>query len=115
MPSTSGIAEQFKWPPKSVLAVYTGVKGRPLARSTDRTLDLSDLLMTSSERRRVIFGLSTTSRTWWDWNEARLDKIERLIRYQFEFEGFSVKITRLSGYINSCEYEYRWRLSVSPI
>lgn len=115
MPSTSRISEHFKWPPKCEIGIYTGDKGKPLLRSTDRTLDLCDALMLNHERRRVIFGLSTRSSQWLDWNETRLDKIERLIRYDLEFDGYSVKITRLFDYIESCEYEFRWRLSITAL
>ena len=89
--------EQYMWPPKPLLSFYTG-RGKLLFQSKDRRLDLSDSLMLHWRpvSRTVTFGLRSESTRWRTWNEDAIAKMEWLIRYDLNFDAYTVTIKRLT-------------------
>lgn len=104
--------EQFKWPPRSRLAFYRRTK--LLFAETDRELDLSDTLMGiwPYYSRTVYMGISSRSTRWKSWTEEKLQKIEDLIRYDLDFDGYRVTITRLTEARRPCTKEFLWKLRI---
>jgi hypothetical protein len=114
--------EIFLWPPLSTLQFYTHPPKRNIF-THDRQFDLSDNLTAGVTPKRGIkcfFGISTLSKDWDIWSEKNLKKIEKHIRYDLNFDGFSVQIERFTDPICkstkkkniSCENEFIWRLSI---
>jgi hypothetical protein len=106
--------DEFMWPPKSVLC-FTNGRGKELFRSTDRRLDLSDYLMLwwPHASRTIYMNLKSKSTKWESWSESNLKSIEDLIRYDLDFDGYRVSITRVSSIGGKCVEYFRWKLMIS--
>lgn len=106
----------YMWPFKSRLAFYSG-RGTLLFESRDRHLDLSDTLMLHWDKisRSVTFGLRIDSAKPEKWNEDKLLSIENLIRYDLNFDAYSVTISRLGRPGTLCSTEFCWRLIIRPM
>lgn len=104
---------EFKWPPKCQIA-FGNRKNTPFFDSTDRELDLADTLMSFYEgtSRKVYMSLQSRSKKWISWNETNLEKVESLIRYDLEHDGYSVRIKRLGDVGSPCAQAFVWKLSI---
>jgi hypothetical protein len=106
--------QKYAWPSRSKLNFYDGWK-RLLLSTTDRMFDLSDGLMLNwNKQSRIIYlGISTKNQKIKFWDEENIEKIENLIRYDLNFDWYSVSIDRLSegGRIPGSE-EYLWKLRI---
>jgi hypothetical protein len=115
MGSTS--RDAYRWPPGAVLSFYRP-DSTPIHSVRTRDLDLADTLMLnwSESKRSVIFGLRCPKHEWSWWSEELLQFAEGLIRYDLEFDGYAVKITRLTSKRGapqlSCACEFRWQLDI---
>lgn len=109
-------SEEFKWPPTSRISLKNG-KGKELFASCDRDLDLSDTLMLRWKfvSRTVYFGLRTFSKKWKSWDEENIKKVEWLIRYDLNFDAYSVSVKRLGDVNVPCENEFLWKLVIRPM
>lgn len=104
----------FLWPMGSVLQFYTGRK-RLLRSSKDRRLDLSDTLMLcwNKDSRTVYLGVRCKGNPELLWDEAYVSQIESQIRYDLNFDGYSVTIQRLSALDEMPrETEFLWKLRI---
>ena len=106
-----------RWPPKSHL-VFATKRGDVFFTSKDFRLDLADSLMLAWPKasRVVYLSLSTRGARWEKWDEANLQSIEDRIRYDLNFDGYSVSIRRVPGQRRSrhCTRPFTWRLHVRP-
>ena len=120
------IAEYFAWPPFSRLNFYRNspikiksTKSQQLIFSSeDRMLDLADNLMRNVDSAEIYFGLVTFSHLWEDWTEKNVQRIEELIKYDLEFDGYNVAIQRITNVSRSrgdtpCHSEFVWKLNIS--
>lgn len=109
-------SEKYKWPPKCHINFKNG-RGRLLLESTDRDLDLSDSLMLNWDyiSRTVYLGLSTSNKKWKIWDQANIEKIEKLIRDDLNFDAYSVTIKRISKTGLLCTDEFIWKLLIRPM
>ena len=105
--------EQFRWPPRSNLNFYKR-RSVLLFSSSDRDLDLSDSLMANctKESRTVYMGVSTDSVNWPTWDEGAIKIIEELINYDLSFDGYRVRLERLSKINCPCSEEFKWKLLI---
>jgi hypothetical protein len=109
----------LSWPPRCRLNFYVPY-GRGLSldeSSTDRSCDLgdiTDMLMGNYKSRTIYFGLSGRSKKWLAWDEACLQNIEKLIKYDLTFDGeFRVLIARDTIDENlPCTEEFIWKLNI---
>jgi hypothetical protein len=109
-----------KWPPFSKLNFYIRPPTLVLS-SEDRWLDLTDNLTNMVESGKpVYFGVTTISHLWETWTEDNLRTIEELIEEDITFDGYSVKIERITDPICrysrnqdiSCNREFLWKLKL---
>lgn len=113
------LSERVKWPPKCVLTFSDG-RGKVWLQTTDRAYDLADRLMLSHPHstRVVHLSVSTESEKWDHWTEENVGKVEEHIRYDLEFDGYSVRLRRLSKVSrtgpSACWVPFQWRLSIRP-
>jgi hypothetical protein len=106
----------YLWPRSTCLTFYTK-GGRSLVSIRRRKFDLYDALMQRHRYRTAYLGIATRSDSWPRWTNEALDRIEARIRYDFEFESFSAKLTRMTPVVQPaqpCTEEFRWRLQVRP-
>jgi hypothetical protein len=96
---------------------FKNSRGKLLFDSTDRDLDLSDALMLHwpAVSRTVYLGLNTTSKRWSTWTDEAVKKIEWLIRYDLNFDAYTVSIKRLRDLGDSCANEFVWKLNIRPM
>lgn len=115
---------KYSWPPLSRLQFYT--TWPHIVRTTeDPFFDLSDALgwdVGHGDEKTVYMGLRTYSPDWSVWDEAALKKIEKLIRYDLNFDGFDVAIERVSPELidqgselvaQRCSDEFLWHLTIT--
>jgi len=104
------------WPFNSKFSFYS-VKGELLFQSRNRHLDVSDTLMLHWDKvsRSITMGLSIQSEKSLTWSEDRLKSIEALIRYDLNFDAYSVTISRLGKAGTRCSTEFRWMLIIRPM
>jgi hypothetical protein len=106
------------YPPKSIIAFYDcdSIRNRHdhlIFWTRDRLIDLSDHFG-SSGRARICVGITTESRRWGRWTEENIKRVETRFRYDLKFDGFSVRVRRLSTKRNhACAEEFLWRLIIS--
>lgn len=103
----------FLWPPRVRLFAY-GARDRLLWERTARDLDLADSLMLAwpHESRTVRLGMITKSIHWPAWSEKALSDVEKLMRYDLGFDGYTVTLRRLSVLGGPCTDEFRWLLRI---
>jgi hypothetical protein len=109
-------SEEFKWPPKCHISFRNG-RGKLLFDSTDRDLDLSDTLMLNWNpmSRTVYMGLRTSSKNWKTWTDENIKKIEWLVRYDLNFDGYSVSVKRITEINVYCRNEFVWQLVIRTV
>lgn len=103
----------FLLPAGTVLTFYNGCDV-PLFRSESRDFDLADRLMLDwpHDSRTIRLGALVTNRRWLEWGEDKISRIEALIRYDLEFDGYRVQMKRLNVPGTECMYEFRWQLHI---
>jgi hypothetical protein len=108
--------DESTWPELCQIRIYEEHQGIMLT-TTDREFDLADNLMSFYAERVNYFGLSSLSTNKWGrWDESNIKKIEKLIKTDLEFDGYSVAINRMSETGGYCSNEFVWRLDIdSPI
>ena len=114
MPERERIPAKYKWPACGRLTFYRR-KDIPLFGTSDRMFDLSDELMGWNwphDSRTIYMGVSTKSVRWKRWSNEALEKIELLIRYDLGFDGYRVRIARLTAGSPSCSTEFLWKLQI---
>ena len=114
--------EEYAWPPLSKITFYSEEPPKYITHDKNRMLDLTDSLMRSCDERTAYFGLSSISHLWETWSEENLEEIESLIKYDLEFDGFTVEVERITDSI--CQYtkkqdipctkEFIWKLDIFP-
>jgi hypothetical protein len=106
-------SEEYAWPPKCRLSFHDG-RGQLIMQSSDRDLDLADTLMLSwpHRQRTVQLSLRTLGVKWVLWSDENLRRIEDLVRYDLNFDGYSVSMARLEGAGRSCREEAVWKLVI---
>jgi hypothetical protein len=105
---------EFRWPPKPTLRFYDG-RGKVFLTEANSGLDLFDALMLFWQRksRTVCFGVQSCGRNWPTWTEPRLKHVERLIKYDLNFDGCDVSISRVTKRRwQPCTREFRWKLKM---
>ena len=120
------IKEDFAWPPFSRLNFYrrspvkikSAQSQQLILSSEDRMLDLADNLMRNVDSAEIYFGLVTFSHLWEDWTEKNVRRIEELIKYDLEFDGYNVEIQRITNVSKSrgdtpCHSQFVWKLNIS--
>jgi len=108
------LSGMFRWPPKPIFTFYNG-RGKVLFSETDPHLDLSDTLMLHwlHPSRLVYIGIRSAGSSWPTWTEARLRHVERLIKYDLNFDGDYVSIKRVTRHRwQPCTREFRWKLHI---
>jgi len=105
------IDKHLLFPPRCKIAFYR-TNGSRIGSTRERQVDLTDAVVPFTARRTIVLGLSTRSKLWKNWTESNLKRIEDLIRYDFGFDGLTVRIRRVSKRSIPCEKEFRWKLSV---
>lgn len=106
--------ESFAWPSRSRLSFYDGWEKLKFS-TTDRLYDLADGLMMSwnKKSRTIYFGLSTKSARFKMWNREALESIENRIKYDLNFDGYSVTISRVTSELGKpCSCEFMWKLNI---
>jgi hypothetical protein len=112
---------QFSLPPLCQLRVYHSTRG--LAYVTeDPFFDFADHLTRNVGRRpKVVYiGLLTRSPDWHEWTAANLQRVENAIRHDFAFDGYDVRIERVSPereegrqMVPLCSSEFIWTLAIT--
>ena len=109
---------EMAWPPFCRMNFYSGHPNLVFS-SEDRMLDLADTLPYNmpNSGRTVYLGLSTICHEWKTWNNVNLRKIEKHIKYDLGFDGYKVKLTRISKtdpkWKKCCSQEFIWELDIS--
>jgi len=101
----------YGWPPRSVVRIY-GRNGVLLCLSRDREADLTDEIFRHWYRaqRTVVLGVQTMSTRWKVWNDDLQNHIEQYVQYDLNFDGYRVRISRLTDLTQPCRQEARWKL-----
>ena len=121
------IPERYKWPPRMMMRFF----GRGLAparsrrdrpsldedtasfTSRDRELDLVDYIFASDwpfDQRTFEIEIVSRSKRWISWNEKELGRVEEIIKADFNYDGYRVKILQISGMGEPCSTPMRWRV-----
>lgn len=104
-------SNQYNWPKGSRLSFYNG-KGELQLRFKRRSVDFSDELMLNwgPGQRTIYFGLRLAQGD--EWSDKLVEECEWRIRYDLNFDGYSVRIVRLSQVSVNFPEEYLWRLVI---
>lgn len=108
------LAEEFRWPPRPTFFFYS-TRGTELFSETDTHLDLADTLMLHwpCKSKKLIFGIKAAGSSWPTWTEARLQHVEKRIKYDLNFDGYSVSIQRVTPRRwQPCTKEFQWELAI---
>ncbi|TPG23457.1 hypothetical protein EAH83_06170 [Variovorax ginsengisoli] len=99
-----------------MLMTITNKRGKVFYRTKDRLFDLFDNLMAwwSPATRTVYLSISSKGADWKRWDDHNLLAVESLIRYDFNFDGCSVKVERLTASARAlpCTEPFQWRLRI---
>jgi hypothetical protein len=100
----------YLWPADCSLIVRDE-HGVELFRSSDRRFDLADNVMSRNfSERKVIIAFQIDS--WQpDSSETEASRLENLITYDFEFDGYLVSLSRLEETIADT---YAWQVQIQP-
>ena len=98
----------YLWPSRSTLVVRD--RYGEVCRSSDRRFDLADAIMLSAKTAQRTVTLSFILDDPPDKDMA--PDLEKLIRYDIEFDGYSVKLEQQEPYDFMVSYE--WRLRIRP-
>lgn len=106
--------------PRRVKVCFYTPRGRLLKSSTTRRLDLFDTVVLWSSQRTItiLMGLSTQAVEWKLWTNEAIQRLEEVIRRDFEFDGCTVKLIRKTvvgrGRRPLCSSEFLWKLWLRP-
>lgn len=102
-----------QWPAHSKIKCMDS-NGEIIAESARSRLDLSDSLMHTRNSLLCKVEVSTKSADWTTWNSFSVKRIEDHIIYDLEFDGYTVKIHRLSKPGRTlCSKPFLWELEIS--
>jgi hypothetical protein len=104
-----------RWPPKVKIYIYDEDSSL-IDESKHIRYDLSDNLMLSwpDTKRTVYLGMETLSANWPIWDDESLKCVEARIKYDLNFDGNDVVITRITKtYKQPCSKEFIWKLDIS--
>ena len=110
------VEEKYKWPARGWLTFYRHNHRVFLFRTSDRRFNMADKLMAPwfPNHRIVYMGAVTKSPRWREWDEENLKKIEWLIKYDLNYDGYLVYIERLTTDKILCSKEFLWKLKIRP-
>lgn len=103
-----------QWPPHSTI-VCRDADQKVLARSSRSRLDLSDSLMHGDidEIVECTIDVSVAAEPWTTWKRENVEKIERHIAYDLNFDAYEVQITRVSTPGRTlCSKPFTWSLKI---
>lgn len=106
----------IQWPPHSKITCLD-LDDRIIVESKRSRLDLSDSLMLHYNEGKPLtcyIEVSTKSIEWKSWNSINVGRVESRISYDLEFDGYKVKIDRISKPSKTlCKRPFRWLLEIS--
>ncbi|WP_156513243.1 hypothetical protein [Bordetella ansorpii] len=106
----------IQWPPHSKI-ICLDFEDKVIAESKRSRLDLSDALMLNYQEEKPLtcyIDISTKSTEWRSWNSINVGRVESRIAYDLEFDGYKVKIDRISKPEKTlCRRPFRWLLEIS--
>lgn len=102
------------WPTYSKITCFS-MSNNIIAQSKRSRLDLSDSLMLERAAPFVCsIEVSTKAKDWTTWNSENVSKIEDHISYDLEFDGYKVKIERVSKPGKTlCSKPFKWILEIA--
>jgi hypothetical protein len=113
--------EKHAWPELGELTVYYEPPKRAIS-SRERMFDLADGVgsVLDDGGTTLYIGVSSESPKWLEWSDERLRHVETQIKYDFNYDGYKVKVQRQStifAYPNSkvrksCASEMVWKVTV---
>ena len=102
-----------QWPAHSKIKCMNS-NGEIIAESARSRLDLSDSLMGRRYSLLCTIDVSTRAIDWTTWNLGNVKRIEDHIVYDLEFDGYTVKIQRISKPGRTlCSKPFSWGLEIS--
>lgn len=105
-----------QWPSHSKIICFT-LNDKIIAESKRSRLDLSDSLMLGRESTEPFLcsiEISTKDDDWTTWNSENVRRIEGHISYDLEFDGYKVKIERVSKPGKTlCSKPFKWNLEIA--
>ncbi|MCX8519799.1 MAG: hypothetical protein ORN21_06675 [Methylophilaceae bacterium] len=104
----------INWPPHSNIVCFNS-SGQIIAKSKRSKLDLSDSLMLWRDSPLFCsIQVSTKDANWNTWNSENILKIEEHITYDLKFDGYKVKIERVSSPGKTlCGKPFEWNLEIA--
>ncbi|WP_152968046.1 hypothetical protein [Achromobacter sp. DMS1] len=110
------VEKMIQWPPHSKITCLD-FDNKIIAESKRSRLDLSDSLMLHYHEEKPLtcyVEVSTKSKEWKCWNSINVRRVESRIAYDLEFDGYKVKIDRISKPSKAlCKRPFRWLLEIS--
>ncbi len=103
-----------QWPPHSRI-VCRDLDQQVIAKSSRSRLDLSDSLMSgdASEILECTIEVSVQADSWTTWKNENVEKIERHIAYDLNFDAYEVDIRRISAPSRAlCSKPFTWQLKI---
>jgi hypothetical protein len=106
----------YKFPPKSLISFYNG-RDKLITSTKERRYDLAVHLMLwyPHYSRTVYMGVAVKklSDKWNVWDEDAIKHIEYLVKRDFQYDGYYVRIIRLCPVgVMGCDEEFRWKLMI---
>lgn len=106
----------IQWPAHSKITCLDSNE-KIIATSVRSRLDLSDSLMLNRDHQKPLscqIEVLTKSTDWKTWNSINVKRIEDHIFYDLEFDGYKVKIDRISKPSKTlCSKPFKWKLELS--
>ena len=106
----------LQWPAHTKITCFNA-KNEVIADSARSRLDLADSLMLHHDHKKPLtchIEVLTRSADWTTWNSVNVKRIEDHIVYDLEFDGYQVKIERVSKPSRTlCSKPFRWQLEIS--
>lgn len=106
----------IQWPAHSKI-ICLDSNENVIATSARSRLDLSDSLMLHRDNTNPLscqIEVLTKSADWTTWNSINVKRIEDHIVYDLEFDGYTVKIDRISKPSRTlCSKPFKWQLEIS--
>lgn len=106
----------IQWPAHSKITCLDSNE-KIIATSVRSRLDLSDSLMLNRDHQKPLscqIEVLTKSTDWTTWNSTNVKRIEDHIVYDLEFDGYKVKIDRISKPSKTlCSKPFKWKLEIS--
>lgn len=103
-----------QWPPHSKI-VCRNMDQQVIAKSSRSRLDLSDSLMLglAPEILECTIEVSVRADSWTTWKNENVEKVERHIAYDLNFDAYEVDISRISAPGRTlCSKPFTWQLKI---